>query len=137
MLKFFITYIGIIAGVNYVVNDAQSKGRTQTSVVNMSLRASKSAAADAAVQAATDAGIIVVVAAGNSYDNASHYSPSRMKSPVVVGALDKNNEMTEYSSWGPTVDIIAPGDNIVSAWIDSITSTKELSGTSMACPHVT
>jgi subtilisin family serine protease len=40
-----------------------------------------------------------------------------------------------FSNHGPCIDIFAPGDVIKSSWMDF--GYKELSGTSMAAPHVT
>lgn len=56
-----------------------------------------------------------------------------------MGNLQKND--TRYggrngSNYGPTVDIFAPGTDIVSAWRTTNFAVRSLSGTSMAAPHV-
>jgi len=89
-----------------------------------------------AVEAATQAGIVVVVAAGNVGQNpttgavgyAGVLSPANAESAITVGALDTRNTVTRrgdaippYSSRGPTwydarpkPDLVAPGQNLVS-----------------------
>ena len=56
---------------------------------------------------------------------------------VAVGAVDENNEMPYWSNRAGIMKefyLVAPGVNIESDWLDG--STKSLSGTSMAAPHV-
>jgi serine protease AprX len=86
-----------------------------------------------AVRAAHDAGIVVVVAAGNSGTTGSGFgtitSPANEPSAITVGAMDDSNTATTtddvlapFSSKGPTLidfvvkpDLVAPGTWIVSA----------------------
>lgn len=91
---------------------------------------------------AVDLGVVVVAAAGNggpSYGTIS--SPGCAKKVICVGATDKNDEVASFSSRGYDYaeiikpDVVAPGTDIVSAWPGR--SYRSLSGTSMACPHVT
>lgn len=61
--------------------------------------------------------------------------PARHPEVIAVGAVDRNRMPTDFSDWGPEVDIAAPGQAIFSLFRDGGFAT--LSGTSMACPHVT
>ena len=102
----------------------------------MSLGGGKSAAFNAAVDAATEQGVLTVVAAGNSNDDASFYSPASAPSAVTVGATDIKNARASFSNYGTLVDIFGPGVGVLSAWIGSDTATNSISGTSMATPHI-
>ncbi|KAH6986870.1 peptidase S8/S53 domain-containing protein [Ilyonectria destructans] len=130
------TMSGIILGLNWVVNDAKSRSIASKAVVNMSVGGAYTASVNTAVQAATDAGITIVVAAGNNGDDAGNYSPSSAPSAITVGAVDPTNYRTWFSNYGSLVDIFAPGSGILSSWYLSDTSSRYLAGTSMASPHV-
>ena len=78
----------------------------------------------------------MVVAAGNSGDNACNYSPARTPGAITVGAIGSADARAAYSNYGSCVDIFAPGSSITSAGIASDTATAGMSGTSMATPHV-
>lgn len=58
-----------------------------------------------------------------------------------VGATDIHDEITFFSNYGQCVDIFAPGYNIISASPKTVSHAENkyvsMSGTSMACPHVT
>merc|ERR1719245_1942034 len=98
----------------------------------------------AAVNNAVKAGIPVIVAAGNdgltSKPDACTNTPAHIPSAITVGATDKPSGLSDkrarYSSWGKCLDLFAPGSDIVSASHKSTTGTATMSGTSMACPHV-
>ncbi|KAA8574697.1 hypothetical protein EYC84_003947 [Monilinia fructicola] len=85
---------------------------------------------------AVDAGITVVVAAGNDGEDAKNYSPASEADAVTVGATDSNDSRASFSNYGPVLDIFAPGVNVLSAWIGGANSSKSISGTSMATPHI-
>ena len=133
---------GVIAGVDWVAADHQAG---QPAVANMSLGGGASAALDTAVQRAIADGVSFAVAAGNAgglvggllgTSNACTGSPSRVPQALTVGATDANDSQASYSSSGKCLDLYAPGSDITSAWFDSPTATKTISGTSMASPHV-
>merc|ERR1712176_1345825 len=89
-----------------------------------------------AVDAAVSAGVTVVVAAGNSNADACGFSPAYVPSAITVGSTDSTDARSYFSCYGTCVDIWAPGSNVVSLSHTSDTGTRSLSGTSMACPHV-
>jgi len=127
---------GVIAGINWAVSDAKSKGITTKAVANMSLGGSYSSAVNNAVAAAVTAGISFAVAAGNDGANASNYSPASTPSAITVGSTTNTDARSSFSNYGSVVDVFAPGSNIKSAWIGSNSATNTISGTSMASPHV-
>jgi len=126
------TVAGVIAGVNYVANNANGP-----SVASMSLGGGASPTLDAAVQSAIAAGIPFSIAAGNDNGNACNGSPARVATAVTVGATANTDARASYSNYGTCVSIFAPGTSITSDWIGSgNTATNTISGTSMATPHV-
>jgi subtilisin family serine protease len=102
----------------------------------MSLGGGASQALDDAVASAVGAGVVFVVAAGNSNANACNSSPARTPSAITVGATASNDARASFSNFGTCVDIFAPGQQITSSWSTSDTATNTISGTSMASPHV-
>ncbi|KPM36185.1 hypothetical protein AK830_g10384 [Neonectria ditissima] len=130
------TMSGIIQGLNWAVDNAKSRGAAGKSVVNMSVGGAYTASVNAAVKAATDAGLTVVVAAGNSADDAGNYSPSSAPTAITVGAVEGTNTRTWFSNYGSLVDIWAFGDATISAYNTGDSATRYLAGTSMASPHV-
>jgi len=89
-----------------------------------------------AVDAAVSAGVTVVVAAGNSNADACGFSPAYVPSAVTVGSTDSRDARSSFSCYGTCVDIWAPGSSVLSLSHRSDSGTATLSGTSMACPHV-
>merc|ERR1719293_382752 len=107
------------------------------SVISMSLGGSGADAGyTTSIGAAANAGITVVVAAGNSNSDACNFSPAFTPLAITVGSTDSLQRRSSFSNYGTCVQIWAPGSNIVSADIASDTSSSTKSGTSMACPHV-
>ena len=95
----------------------------------------------AAITAARNAGVIFVAAAGNesaNLDVARHYPASfPLDNIVTVSASTRSETMSSFSNYGTTVDLLAPGESILSLGYTNNTGTATLSGTSMAAPHVT
>lgn len=122
---------GVIAGMDWVANN-----HVKPAVANMSLGGGASTATDNAVQNAVNAGVTMVVAAGNENQNACNVSPSRAANAVTVGSTTSSDARSSFSNYGTCVDIFAPGSSITSAWYTSDSATNTISGTSMASPHV-
>merc|ERR1719416_77960 len=89
-----------------------------------------------AVDGATNAGVVVVVAGGNSNSDACRFSPAFVPSAITVGSTTSTDARSSFSNYGSCTNIWAPGSAVVSASHTSDTGSKSLSGTSMACPHV-
>ena len=121
----------IISAIDYVTADAEGPA-----VANMSLGGGASAAMDRAVRRSVEAGVTYVVAAGNSARDACTASPARSEHAITVGSTRNDDRRSSFSNFGSCVDIFAPGERITSAWINGDTSTRTISGTSMASPHV-
>jgi hypothetical protein len=114
---------GVVAGINFVADDAPKRNCPNGTVANMSLGGGYSASINNAAAALVDAGIFLAVAAGNDNADASDYSPASESSVCTVGATDRNDAKASYSNYGSAVDIQAPGSSILSTWIGSTTAT--------------
>ena len=121
----------VLDGINWAITDHQSG---EPAVMNLSLGGNKSSILDLFVKQATLDGIVVVVAAGNSSQDACNYSPSQEPSAITVGASTILDTVASFSNIGSCVDMYAPGQSITSTWLDGRSAIK--SGTSMASPHV-
>lgn len=67
-----------------------------------------------------------------SQQDAGQTSPASAPSAITVGAIDaRNDRKASFSNFGASVDIFAPGVNVVSVGITSNSATDTLSGTSM------
>lgn len=124
---------GVVAGLDWIGQNYVPGSKV---VVNMSLGGGVSATLDSAVASLVAKGITVVVAAGNSAADACNFSPARVTGAITVAASTTTDALASYSNFGSCVDIVAPGSDILSAWVGSTTATAVLNGTSMASPHV-
>lgn len=125
------TTAGVIAGVNWVTQNAK-----KPAVANLSLGGSASTTLDNAVAGSIASGVTYAIAAGNYNAPAQNYSPARVATAITVGATTSTDARATYSNYGSRVDLFAPGTSITSAWGTSDTATNTISGTSMASPHV-
>lgn len=121
----------IIAGIDWV-----RANHVKPAVANMSLGGGASSATDTATNNLINAGVTVVVAAGNNNANACNYSPARVANAITVGSTTNTDARSSFSNFGTCVNIFAPGSSITSAWYTSNSATNSISGTSMASPHV-
>jgi subtilisin len=117
-------------------------------IISMSLGGSQgSSVLQQACDAAWYAGLVLCAAAGNSgpEDNTVNY-PARYNSCIAIAATDYDDNVPDFSSRGPEVDMAAPGRRIVGPWAgntykDYVVSGSNdrymcASGTSAATPHV-
>ncbi|KAH7334858.1 subtilisin-like protease Pr1A [Rhizoctonia solani] len=130
------TTSGIVAGLSWAVANAKSTNRP--GVINMSLGSfgSSTSAISDAVRQTVASGLTVVVAAGNERSSATEWAPANVDEAIVVGNLDITDGQYRTSNYGPTLDVFAPGADIVSAGITGPSATKTDTGTSMSAPHV-
>ncbi|BBH67723.1 serine protease [Actinoplanes sp. OR16] len=123
-------------------------------VVNLSLGGTDTPEVDPLEQAVEDLtaskNTLFVIAAGNAGERGTIGSPSSADSALSVGAVDREDQVADFSSKGPRTgdgalkpDITAPGVDIVAAKAangdigdPAADGYVALSGTSMATPHV-
>jgi len=106
-------------------------------VINMSFGSLKdNESFHEAIIEADEAGITQVASAGNNgeYGGAIEY-PAKYPETIAVSAVDQFDNFASFSSFGPEIDLTAPGVDIKSTFKKS--AYKTLSGTSMSAPHVT
>ncbi|MCB9366660.1 MAG: S8 family serine peptidase [Calditrichaeota bacterium] len=88
------------------------------------------------VQVAYAHGVVLTSSAGNARRNDIHY-PSGFPEVISVGALDSVGRKANFSNYGPSVDIMAPGDYIYSTILGGECGEWTFSsGTSYAAPIV-
>lgn len=105
-------------------------------VVNMSLGGTfLSKALHEAIQEAYSQGIVLVAAAGNN-SNSKMFYPAAYPEVMAVGATESTDSRASFSNYGEWVDIAAPGNEIRSTLGWASNAYGNLSGTSMASPHV-
>lgn len=137
----------IIAGMQWAVQQGAK-------VINMSLGAPDGPGIDPIEQAVNDltasSGALFVVAAGNNGPSFGTLgSPGSADAALTVGAVDRADNLASFSSRGPRgddgalkPDVTAPGVSITGARSSTGTfgnpgdTYVQLSGTSMATPHV-
>lgn len=115
-------------------------GNNNIDVANMSLyyqpgepNAGERAAIQAAIDFSIGRGCIFVSISGNNGINTVAY-PAAANGVISVGSININNVRAGDSNFGPGLDYVAPGVNIVSTFLNN--GYASLSGTSMASPHV-
>ncbi len=119
----------ISLGVYYAVEEGAQ-------VINLSLGGPHSECKDEAIKKALEAGVVVVVAAGNEGAGIgdTKHCPAHIKEALTVGAYMQNHQIAEFSNYGDCVDVSAPGYEVVSYGLND--DLVALDGTSMATPHV-
>ncbi|HEY9897815.1 MAG TPA: S8 family serine peptidase [Pantanalinema sp.] len=103
-------------------------------IINLSLGGPQEASVlKDAIDQVTAKGVLCVVASGNDGKTTPNY-PAAYPNALSVGATDQSDKRTSFSNHASSVDIAAPGLDILSSTGGTY---KKLSGTSMASPHVT
>jgi len=124
----------IISGINLATQLATASQKP--AVISMSLGGPVNTALDQAVSNAIGLGVPFVVAAGNESQDAKNVSPARVPEAITVGATTIDETFASFSNFGSLVDILAPGQDILSASPKADDALANLSGTSMATPHI-
>ena len=123
------SFSDIAAGIEYTADQGWD-------VASMSLGGSSgSSALKDAVQYASDKGVFLVAAAGNSGPCTDCVGyPAAYSEVMAVSSTASDDSLSDFSSTGPEVEIAAPGTDIYSSVANGGYDTY--SGTSMATPHV-
>jgi hypothetical protein len=121
------TVMNLITGIQW----AASQG---ADVINLSLGTTQPSQALAdAIAEVQAAGIVVVASVGNSSSTVVEY-PAGLPGVIGVASVETNDVLSSYSSYGPTVDVVAPGSSVKSSYPTS--QYAQWSGTSFAAPFV-
>jgi subtilisin family serine protease len=128
----------VIAGLDWI---AANHPAGTPGIVNLSLGSADPVTTTTdplttAVNAMSDRGFVMVVAAGNRTANACTYSPARAAKALTVAATTASDARAGYSNFGACVDLFAPGSSIESLRWNNPSGSAVMSGTSMAAPHV-
>ncbi len=143
--------VGVAPGANlYAIKAMDSEGRGYVSdviagiewsvkhkmdIISMSIGSTvDSRALREACDRAYKAGVLLVASSGNRGTGTVTY-PGRYDSVIAVAAVDRTDKRASFSGTGPEVELAAPGVKIYSTYIGN--KYAVMSGTSMACPHVT
>ena len=151
-------YSDIIAGIQWAVTGPDGVEGTgdEAQIISMSLGGgSDSQALHDALDEAYGKGVVVVASAGNGgdgdpYDEDPWNYPAAYSSVIAVGATNDIDDLAEFSTSASYLELSAPGVSIYSTmptYDVTLTSTGPppfrysknydyMSGTSMACPHV-
>ncbi|MBC8144113.1 MAG: S8 family peptidase, partial [bacterium] len=122
----------VMKGIEWVKRHFAANGGP--AVANMSMSSTASWTFDQSTSSLVSAGVTVVVAAGNETKLASLRSPGRIPAVITVGATSSSSAYAGFANYGSSVDILAPGVDVLSTAMGGGVATK--SGTSMAAPHV-
>ena len=142
------TVKAITDGVQWVLEDHKKNGGP--AIANWSFIADTSQripALDSAVKQLHDAGIPVVVSAGNFEISACRVSPGNAEGTIVVGAsavmrYQGDDKPYDYraanTAFGPCIDVYAPGDSVLLPSFDGMQSpsVQLWNGTSMSAGYV-
>lgn len=100
--------VAVTAGINWGIQE-------KVDVISMSLGGPFATAAEKrAAEAAELAGITIVAASGNDGQPRVSY-PAAFPTVLAVGAINDKIQKTDFSNWGPELDIVAPGAGVVSS----------------------
>jgi subtilisin family serine protease len=118
----------LIAAIEYAINH-------NANIINLSLGFYQySSLLNQVIQKAYQKGIIIVAAAGNDSTSQASY-PAAFDHVISVSSINDSNYLSDYSNYGTTIDLAAPGERIYSTIPGG--AYDFMSGTSMAAPIVT
>jgi len=122
------SYKELAAAINYAANTLRAEIITMSLGETINHSDVKSACDNAYANGA------LLFAAASSWGESFVRYPARYDSVVAVGAVYLNGTRWEKSNFGPELEFVAPGVDIYSTFLDE--GYAEITGTSMACPHV-
>jgi uncharacterized repeat protein (TIGR02543 family) len=117
----------IVEGIYYAVDNGAD-------IINLSLGSeSNDLAISEAIDYAYENEVFVVAASGNDGTNIPIY-PAALPNVISVGSISENLTISDFSSFGESIDLVAPGELIYTTHLDN--GYAQVSGTSFAAPHI-
>lgn len=119
----------INVGIKWAVDNAAD-------VINMSLGVKHTGGGlphEDVIRYAISKGVTVIAASGND-GTAERYYPGALPGVIAVGATDNAGTVTNFTSYGANITVVAPGLNIYSSFAHNAYALA--SGTSQASPFV-
>jgi thermitase len=125
---------GIVDNINNGIKWAVDNG---ADIINMSLGIKHTGGGlphQDVIRYALSKGVTVVAASGND-GSAERYYPGALPGVIAVGAVDNTGTVTNFTSYGANITVVAPGVNVYSSFAHN--GYAFASGTSQASPFVT
>ncbi len=124
---------GIIDNINTGIKNAVDNG---ADIINMSLGIKHEGGGlphEDVIKYAISKNVTIVAASGNDGTNEKYY-PGALPGVIAVGAVDDLGNVTNFTSYGANITVVAPGLNIYSSYTQNTYAFA--SGTSQASPFV-
>lgn len=124
---------GIVDNINSGIKYAVDKG---ADVINMSLGIKNTGGGlphEDVIKYAISKNVTIVAASGNDGTEEKYY-PGALPDVIAVGAVDNLGHVTNFTSFGADITVVAPGLNIYSSYTNNTYAFA--SGTSQASPFV-
>jgi major intracellular serine protease len=132
------SYKQVIEAIEYAAKWVGPNGE-RVSIINMSLGGARhNEKLHEVIKKARQDGLIFVAAAGNEGDGKEESFevsyPGFYEEVIQVGSITENMKPSKFSNTNVNLDFVAPGENVLSTHLGG--KYVELTGTSMAAPHV-
>jgi subtilisin family serine protease len=124
---------GIVDNINNGIKWAVDNG---ADIINMSLGIKHTGGGlphQDVIRYALGKGVVVVAASGND-GTAQRYYPGALPGVIAVGAVDRSGLVTNFTSYGANILVVAPGVDVYSSFARNTYAFA--SGTSQASPFV-
>ena len=134
----------VIEALSYIVslkkNSNSPAALKNIKVLNMSFGAEElSTGEQDAINAVNNSGIVVCAATGNGDGQGNPKNvdyPAKCNNVIGVGSCNQQGTYSSWSNYGEGLDLLAPGENIISSYNTGKNNYAKMSGTSMATPLV-
>jgi len=115
----------VIEGINWAIEN-------KVNIVLMSLGGEQdSIFLKETIIQAYNQGILIIAASGNENESTLSY-PARYQEVIGVGSVNINLNRSKFSNYGPDLDFVAPGEEII---VFDGENYLEVQGTSLSVPH--